>query len=304
MKKIFATAIIALCGTVANVNAQTVVYTSNPADSADFGPQVYAQANNYREFVEKKSLRTWKVEAPIGNNTETVPVLWSANREGLSLEVAGMGYNFDDHFTVGVSGGVVYQRKYIGGYVHAGAAFGADEARTSERYGEKFTQYHLDAGVMSPSWETKINFSKNACPSIFSVRIYAGINFKKCKDYKTDVAGSVTTTETDDEIIITTTKKYGDLDARPHVWGWEAGIRFQLDFGGSPAYIFGQAGYGKSQNFTYSEPQLGDAIKVKFGFGWRIFDGHGFAKAGKGSKNRYLYEDYGYSRKEVKRWNL
>jgi len=303
MKK-FATAIIIAAGAVMNpVNAQTVVYTANPADSADFGPQVYAAAANFQNMEEEKGLRTWNIELPIGNNTLFYPKLWKANREGLSLEGHAMGYDFDSHTIIGVGGGVVYQREYVGGFVHGNIGFDADEARTSDHYGEKHPQVHVDFGAMTPVIEIPIRFSKNCGPSILGVRGYLAGNFKKVWDYKKDNSVSVTTEETDDEIIITTTKTTGDLDARPHVWGWEAGIRLQLDFNGSPLYLYAQGGFGKSQNFTYSEKQWHNAIKVKVGVGIRIFNGHGFAKAGKGSKNRYLYEDYGYTRDEVKKHN-
>ncbi|MBR6355268.1 MAG: hypothetical protein IKR92_00295 [Alphaproteobacteria bacterium] len=302
MKKFFATIIaIAAFGTVSN--AQVVVYSSNPADSADFGKQVYGQAAGYQNFFEEKTLRTFKVELPIGNNTVTVPGLWGANREGPSIEAFGMAYDFDGHTIFGAGGGVTYLRKYVGGYANASVGFNADEARTSEHYGKKHPQLHVDFGIMSPALETSIRFSKNACPSVLSLRAYVGGNFKKVWDYKTDAASTVTTEETEDQIIITTTKKYGDLDAKPHVWGWEAGLRGQLDFGGSPLYLYAQGGFGKSQNFTYSEKQWHNAVKVKIGIGFRIFNGHGYAKSLKGSKNKYLYEDYGYTRKEVKKWN-
>lgn len=295
MKKIFATIAIALA--VVTSNAQVVVYSDNPADAADYGKQVYSAAANYQNFVEKKSLRTWKVEMPVGNNTQTVPVLWSANREGLSIEGLGMVYDFDGHTIIGAGGGGVYQRKYIGAFLQAAVGFDADEARSSDHYGKKHPQVHVDFGVMTPVVEIPIS------TSVLGLRGYLAGNFKKVWDYKTDMSSTVTTTETDDEIIITTTKTSGDLDAKPHVWGWEVGLRAQMDFSGSPLYMFAQGGFGKSQNFTYSEKQWHNAIKVKVGIGIRIFNGHGYAKSVKGSKNRYLYEDYGYSRSEVKKWN-
>lgn len=299
MKKIFATAIIAaLCGTVANAQeilkeTKDTVYVSNPAD-IEYSQGMLSSKYNYRKVVEEKGLRRWKVEGYVGNDTEPA-TFWSANREGLALEAFGMVYDFDGHTIPGIGGGVTYLRKWLGLYANGAMCFNADEARTSDRYGEKFTQFQAAGGFLSPALETKVRFSQNASPSILSFRLGLGITFKKCKDFKYDKSTSVTTEETETEYIITTTKTTGDLDARPHVWGWEALARVQLDFGGSPLYLFGTASYGKSQNFTYSEAQWHNAFRGQIGIGFRIFNGHSY--------NKENLRRAGYTEREVKRWN-
>jgi hypothetical protein len=306
--KTFLTIVIAAFGAVMTSNAEELIemapeqvteqtndtiYISNPAD-IEYSQGMLSSKYNYRKVVEEKSLRRWKKEAYLGNDVEPA-TLWSANREGLSLEANAMLYDFDGHTIFGAGGGLVYQIKWIGAFVNASMGFDADEARTSEHYGKKHPQLHVDFGLMTPALETSIRFSKNDCPSILSLRGYIAGNFKKVWDFKTDAGTTVTTTETDEEYIITTTKTYGDLDAKPHVFGWEAGLRVQLDFGGSPLYIYGQGGYGRSQNFTYSEKQWHPATKIKFGIGIRLFNGHSY--------NHDNIRRSGYTEKEVKRHN-
>ena len=59
--------------------------------------------------------------------------------------------------------------------------------------------------------------------------------------------------------------------------------------------------YGKSKNFTYVAQQILDQVKVTVGVKLILNHGGGYVKAPHGSKNTYLYEDYGYTRNEVKK---
>lgn len=297
MKKLVVLAALFCCG-VMNSNAQEVpvVYSDNPAD-IEYGKEVYSAVANYQNWQETKGLRRWKVEAPVGNNTQTVPVLWSANREGPYIGAVAIYSRFDnrDCYGAGLEGG--YMRRYWGVSI-TGTLSNGYEARSSERQ-KQFTQLDCIGRLYLPGLEFKVG----AKGSILRVTPYVEGSFKKRSDFHTLEANKVEIEETDDEWVTTTTTTYRDLDARPHVFGGAVGARVEYNPWGSPLKIMLNADWGKSKNFTYVEQQVLDQVKVQFTIGYNIFNNHGYAKSAKGSKNKYLYEDLGYTRKEVKRHN-
>lgn len=299
MKKIKRMVVLAalFCCGVMNSNAQEVpvVYSDNPAD-VEFGKEVYGAVANYQNWQETKGLRRWKVEAPVGNNTQTVPVLWSANREGAYVGVVGAYSHFDGHDCYGGGVEIGYMRRYWGVSI-TGTLSNGYEDRTSERQ-KQFTQLDCIGRLYLPGLEFHLGRG-----SVLRFNPYVEGNFKKRSDFHTLEANKVEIEETDDEWVTTTTTTYRDLDARPHVFGWAFGARAEVDFWGTPVKLMVNGDWGKSKNFTYVAQQLKNQVKFQVTLGYTIFNNHGYAKAPRGSRNTYIYEDYGYERKEVKRHN-
>lgn len=258
------------CGVVSNSYSQNevIILTDNPSDK-EYVDSIYAMDATYMVEINKKAPRCWRRPAYLGNNVNHPSYEWSQEREGLGLSGFAMWYNFDGHDCFGGGLELNYIRQYYGGYVY-GAITNGFEARTSERYGEQFSQLHAGAGLLGPSIEIPVFRTSKRPASILRLIPYGEINFKKAKDLKTDGGSSTTTSEDDEYWYITTTNTNGKLDAQPHVWGWEAGLRIQLDFEGTRWGLFGQVGYGKSQNFTYSEAQWHNAAKGRLGLVFRL----------------------------------
>jgi len=287
--------IIAFLGTVLTSNAeemapeqvQDTIYVSNPAD-IEYSAGMLSSKYNYQKFVEERSTRKWKVEGYVGNDVEPA-TFWSANREGLYIAAVGAMSNFDNTTSWGGGGEVGYLRKYWGFSVTATVSNGYPD-RTSERQSQ-FTQLDVMGRLYLPGVEFKV--SNNG--SIMRMIPYVEGSWKKCSDYHTDGQTSVTTQETDEEYIITTTKTTGNLDAKPHVWGFAGGLRIEVDPWGSPLFIYGTVDYGRSQRFTYVRGQWHNQLKVSIGVGFRLFNNHGY--------NKNNLHRAGYTEREVKHYN-
>lgn len=299
MKKAIFTIAFAICGAV-STNAQVVIYTNNLADSVEYDRALYGAVAAANQQAESTGRQCYEVLIPVGNNAEYLAPAWSARWDGLGLEMGAKYLNFDKKSYYGFGFGATYQRKFGMVYADFGLVFDADEAPTSEHYGKKFLQIHGNVGIATPPLiEARFKLAENCCSSVLQFRLYGQIGVKKCKDYKTD--RSVNVIETEDEYILQ--YQNGNLDAKPHTVQWEIGERGQLSIGGTPLYLFEKAGWGKGQYFTYSEKQWRNQFNIQVGIGFIINNGHGYTKALKGSKNTYLYEDYGWTREEVKKHN-
>lgn len=307
MKKILVLAAL-FCGTVimnaeemtevapeqvvnAEVAADTtiVVYAVNQAE-VEYSPSLQAAKYNYRQFLEEKGLRKWKVQSFVGNDVEPT-ILWSANREGAFVAGIGQYEYFDSHNCFGGGVEVGYLRKNFGFSVY-GVMGNGYEARSSKRHGT-FRETDAGARLYSPVLETHVG------RDILSLRAYAGANFKKRQDLQYEKSSSVSFEEIEvgeDKGIETTTVVRTDrIDARPHVFGWEAGGRVQYDIWGSPLSFFVTADWGKSQNFSYMEKQWHSQFKTQIGISFRIFNSHGY--------NKRAIKKLGYTEKEVKNFN-
>jgi hypothetical protein len=294
-KKFFT--VIAFLGAVSATQAQVTVYTSNPADSLEYGEQFYAAAANFQNQEEEQGTRSWVVEMPIGNNALTMPKVWKAYREGLYFAGVASVSNFDNTTSWGGGAEIGYLRKYWGFSVTGTYSQGYPDKTSDDQ--TPFTQLDMMARLFLPGLEFRLLKDGTICRII----PYVEGNWKKAKFVVYDDGTSVTTTETADEWIITTTKTSENLDARPHVWGYAGGLRIEVDPWGSPLFFYATADYGRSQRFTYLRDQWHNQFKASIGIGIRLFNNHGYTKSVRGSKNKYLYEDYGYTRDEVKKHN-
>lgn len=303
MKNFFVNMVVAailFCGAVvANAQEHVVLQSldnmevTHDSTKVEYAPKVYAAVAKYQHDAEEKGLRRWYRQMPVGNNTQTQLKVWEMRREGPDIGIGVTYSRFDGYDLVGPSAEVEYMRRYYGFGLTVAGLFNGHEDRTSERQ-KKFIEFNSMLRWYSPVLEFKVG-------GILGFRAYLEGSYKKRWDFHTLESSSVEITETDDEWITTTTTTQRNLDARPHVFGWAGGIRAEYHPKDTPWIITLDCDYGKSKNFTYVAQQILDQVKVTVGVKLILNHGGGYVKAPHGSKNTYLYEDYGYTRQEVKK---